>query len=122
MLSRSEFSERFEIKGRDHPQHLAGRACGLMVHGDVGGIEGSRRSLSAWLDGMGLIDSGQPALLDRFIGYCEPYATSRECLDRDLPVQQEARDIARAVALAVKEPRKGSLAAVQPQVQRPRPK
>ena len=110
------------MKGRDHPQHLAGRACGLMVHGDVAGIEGSRRSLSAWLDGMGLIDSGQPALLDRFIGYCEPYATSRECLDRDLPVQQEARDIARAVALAVKEPRKGSLAAVQPQVQRPRPK
>ena len=71
---------------------------------------------------MGLIDSGQPALLDRFIGYCEPYATSREYLDRGLPVQQEARDVARAVALAVKELRKGSFAAVQPQVQRPRPK
>ena len=111
-----------EMKGWDYPQHLAGRAYGLMVHGDVAGIEGSRRSLSDWLDWMGLIDSGQPALLDRFIGYYEPYATSHECLDRDLPVQQEARNVARAVAHAVKELRTGTLAAVQPRLERPRPK
>ena len=111
-----------EMKGWDYPQHLAGRAYGLMVHGDVAGIEGSRRSLTDWLDWMGLIDAGQPALLDRFIGYYEPYATSHECLDRDLPVQQEARNVARAVAHAVKELRTGTLAAVQPRLERPRPK
>ena len=55
-----------------------------MVHGDVAGIEGSRRSLSDWLDWMGLIDSGQPVLLDRFIGYYEPYATSHAALDLDV--------------------------------------
>jgi multimeric flavodoxin WrbA len=111
-----------EMKGWDYPQHLAGRAYGLMVHGDVAGIEGSRRSLSDWLDWMGLVDAGQPALLDRFVGYYEPYATSHECLDRDLPVQQEARNVARAVAHAVKELRTGTLAAVQPRLERPRPK
>ena len=111
-----------EMKGWDYPQHLAGRAYGLMVHGDVAGIEGSRRSLGDWLDWMGLIDAGQPALLDRFIGYYEPYATSHETLDRDVAVQQEARNVALAVAHAVKELRTGTLAAVQPRLQRPRPK
>ena len=115
-------AKELELKGWDYPQHLAGRAYGLMVHGDVAGIEGARRSLSDWLDWMGLIDSGQPALLDRFIGYYEPYATSHEALDRDLPVQQEARNVALAVAHAVKELRTGTLAAVQPNLRRPRPK
>ena len=111
-----------EMKGWHYPQHVAGRAYGLVVHGDVAGIEGSRRSLSDWLDWMGLIDAGQPALLDRFIGYYEPYATSHEGLDRALPVQQEARNVALAVAHAVKELRTGTLAAVQPKLGRPRPK
>jgi len=115
-------AKELELKGWDYPQHLAGRAYGLMVHGDVAGIEGSRRSLSDWLDWMGLIDAGQPALLDRFIGYYEPYATSHEALDRDLAVQQEARNVALAVAHAVKELRTGTLAAVQPRLRRPRPK
>ena len=35
---------------------------------------------------------------------------------------QEARNVARAVAHAVKELRTGTLAAVQPKLQRPRPK
>jgi len=111
-----------EMKGWDYPQHMAGRAYGLMVHGDVAGIEGSRRSLSDWLDWMGLIDAGQPALLDRFIGYYEPYATSHETLDLDLPVQLEARNVALAVAHAVKELRAGTLTDVQPKLKRPRPK
>ena len=115
-------AKALELKGWDYPQHLAGRAYGVMVHGDVAGIEGSRRSLGDWLDWMGLIDAGQPALLDRFIGYYEPYATSHEALDLDLPVQQEARNVALAVAHAVKELRTGTLAAVQPKLNRPRPK
>ena len=115
-------AKELELKGWDYPQHMAGRTYGLMVHGDVAGIEGSRRSLSDWLDWMGLIDAGQPALLDRFMGYYEPYATSHETLDADLAVQQEARNVALAVAHAVKELRTGTLAAVQPNLRRPRPK
>jgi len=115
-------AKAMELAGWDYPQHLAGRAYGLMVHGDVAGIEGSRRGLSDWLDWMGLVDAGQPARLDRFIGYYKPYATSHEALDADLAVQQEARNVALAVAHAVKELRSGTLAAVQPQVRRPRPK
>ncbi len=117
-----EEAKALELAGWDYPQHLAGRAYGVMVHGDVAGIEGSRRNLTDWLDWMGLIDAGQPAQLDRFIGYYEPYATSHETLDKDLAVQQEARNVALAVAHAVKELRTGTLAAVQPQVRRPRPK
>jgi multimeric flavodoxin WrbA len=115
-------AKELELKGWDYPQHLAGRAYGVMVHGDVAGIEGSRRSLSDWLDWMGLIDAGPPAQLDRFIGYYEPYATSHEALDRDLAVQQEARNVALAVAHAVKQLRTGTLAAVQPRLPRPRAK
>jgi multimeric flavodoxin WrbA len=115
-------AKEIELQGWDYPQHLAGRVYGLMVHGDVAGIEGTRRSLSDWLDWMGLIDAGAPSQLDRFIGYYEPYATSHEALDRDVAVQQEARNVALAVAHAVKELRKGTLAAVQPRLRRPRPK
>jgi multimeric flavodoxin WrbA len=115
-------AKAIEMKGWSYPQHLAGRAYGVMTHGDVAGIEGSRRALTDWLDWMGLIDAGQPARLDRFIGYYDPYATSHETLDRDLPVQQEARNVALALAHAVKELRAGTLAAVQPRLERPRRK
>ena len=43
-------------------------------------------------------------------------------LDRDEPVQEEARNVARAVAKAVVELRAGRLQAVQPNLSRPRPK
>ena len=111
-----------EMAGWDYPQHLAGRAYGLIVHGDVAGIEGSRRDLSDWLDWMGFIDAGPPARLDRYIGYFEPYATSHETFDHDTAVQEETRNVARAVAKAVVELRAGRLQAVQAKLQRPRPK
>jgi multimeric flavodoxin WrbA len=115
-------AKELEMAGWDYPQHLAGRAYGLIVHGDAAGIEDSRRALSDWLDGMGFIDAGVPARLDRYIGYYEPYATSHDTLDRDLPVQEEARNVARAVAKAVVELRAGRLQAVQPTLSNPRPK
>ena len=111
-----------EMAGWDYPQHLAGRAYGLIVHGDVAGIEGSRRALSDWLDWMGFIDAGVQARLDRYIGYYDPYATSHDALDRDELVQEEARNVARAVAKSVVELRAGRLQAVQPKLSRPRPK
>ena len=115
-------AKALEMAGWDYPQHLAGRAYGLVVHGDVAGIEGSRRSLSDWLDWMGFIDAGAQARLDRYIGYFEPYATSHEALDRDQPMQEETRNVARAVAKAVLELRAGRLQAVRPLLTRPRPK
>jgi hypothetical protein len=92
------------------------------VHGDVAGVEDSRRGLSDWLDWMGLIDAGVQARLDRYIGYFEAYATSHETLDRDVAVQEEARNVARAMSKAVLELRTGRLQAVQPVLKSPRPK
>ena len=113
-------AKALEMAGWDYPQHLAGRIYGLIVHGDVAGIEGSRRDLSDWLDWMGFIDAGAQARLDRYIGYFEPYATSHEALDADLAVQNEVRNVAYAVAKAVIELRAGRLQAVQPRLTRPR--
>ena len=115
-------AKEIEMAGWDYPQHLAGRAYGLVIHGDVAGIEGSRRALSDWLDWMGFIDAGAAARLDRYIGYYEPYATSHDTLDKDLQVQEETRNVARAVAQAVANLRAGRLQAVQPKLSRPRPK
>ncbi|MDP1673672.1 MAG: flavodoxin family protein [Burkholderiales bacterium] len=115
-------AKELEMTGWDYPQHLAGRVYGLLVHGDVAGIEDSRRGLSDWLDWMGFIDAGPQARLDRYIGYFEPYATSHEALDKDVAIQEEARNVALAVAKAVVELRSGNLQAVQPVLSRPRPK
>jgi multimeric flavodoxin WrbA len=115
-------AKALEMAGWDYPQHLAGRAYGLIVHGDVAGVEGSRRALSDWLDWMGLLDAGVQARLDRLIGYYQPYASSHEALDQDEAVQEESRNVARALANTVTELRAGRLQAAQPGLTRPRPK
>lgn len=115
-------AKEIEMSGWDYPQHLAGRAYGVIVHGDVAGIESSRRSLSDWLDWMGFIDAGSVARLDRYIGYYEPYATSHLTLDKDVAIQEETRNVALAVAKAVAELRAGRLQEIQAKVKRPRPK
>jgi multimeric flavodoxin WrbA len=115
-------AKALEMAGWNYPKHLAGRAYGLIVHGDVAGIEDSRRALSDWLDWMGFIDAGAQARLDRYIGYYEPYADSHDTLDKDVLLQDEVRNVARAVAKAVAELRAGRLQAVQPNLSRPRPK
>ena len=102
-------AKALELAGWDYPKHLARRVYGLVVHGDVAGIEGSRRALSDWLDWMGLIDAGSQARLDRFIGYYESYATSHDTLDRDDAVQAETRNVARAVAQVTAALRAGEL-------------
>ena len=84
-------AKALEMAGWDYPQHLAGRAYGLVVHGDVAGIDDARRALADWLDWMGLHDAGTLGVLNRYIGYVEPYATSHEALDRDLVVLTRPR-------------------------------
>ena len=117
-----EIAKDIERAGWDYPKHLAGRAFGLVVHGDVAGIEGTRRALSDWLNWMGLVDSGSFGLLDRFVGYYESYADSHEALDRDTAMQEEVRNVARAVAEAVREVRAGRVQVVCHGLRDPRPK
>jgi hypothetical protein len=92
------------------------------VHGDVAGIEGVRRGLSDWLDWMGLIDAGPSARLDRYIGYYESYAKSHETLDRDIALQDEVRNVAKALAIAVKKLRSGFLRNADESLKKPRSK
>ncbi len=115
-------AKNLELAGWDYPQHLAGRVYGLVVHGDVAGFENHRRNLSDWLDWMGLIDAGPKARLDRALGYYEPYATSHEVLDRDEDLQEEVRNVARAVAKAVTELRAGTLSSPDAKLKAPRQK
>lgn len=115
-------AKALELQGWDYPKHLEGRAYGVVVHGDVAGIESLRRNLCDWLDWMGLIDAGTQARLDRYIGYYEPYATSHQTLDADEAMQEEARNVARAVATAVGMLRAGRLSPPDARLKRPRPK
>ena len=115
-------AKAIEERGWDYPKHLAGRAYGLVVHGDVAGVESLRRNLSDWLDWMGLIEAGNAARLDRYIGYYAPYATSHDALDGDEAVQEEVRNVARAVTRAIALLRQGKLAAPSGGVKPPRPK
>jgi hypothetical protein len=71
---------------------------------------------------MGLIDAGAQSRLDRYIGYYESYALSHETLDRDTAVQEEVRNVARAVAKAVGELREGRLSMPDAGLKQPRPK
>ena len=80
-------AKRIEQQGWDYPKHLAGRAYGVVVHGDVAGVEAHRRNLTDWLDWMGLIDAGTAARLDRYIGYDAPYYNSHDALDQDKAVK-----------------------------------
>jgi multimeric flavodoxin WrbA len=91
-------AKAIELAGWSYPRHLAGRAFAIVVHGDAEGADGLRRVLTDWLTEMGLEPAGAHALLDRYIGYLEPYATSHDALDADdkLPVE-----IDRAIATLV---------------------
>ena len=117
-----EEAKALELKGWDYPKHLAGRVYGVAVHGDVAGVEGTRRALTDWLDWMGLIDAGTQAKLDRYIGYYESYAESHKALDKDEAMQEEVRNVARAVVHAVGEARAGRLVPPDAKLKRPRPK
>jgi multimeric flavodoxin WrbA len=115
-------AKRIEQQGWDYPKHIAGRVYGVVVHGDVAGAESQRRNLTDWLDWMGLIPAGAAAKLDRYVGYFEPYFTSHDALDRDTAVQEEVRNVARAVVNAVRALRAGTLAQPDRGIASPRPK
>jgi multimeric flavodoxin WrbA len=115
-------AKALELAGWPYPKHLAGRAYAVVVHGDVSGIEAVRRALCDWLDWMGLVDAGDQARLDRYIGYYEPYATSHEALDADLAIQQEVRQAAQALMRAAADVRAGTRVDPGAALAPPRPK
>ena len=119
---RPDEAKRLEEAGWHYPKHLAGRAYGVVVHGDVAGVESHRRNLTDWLDWMGLVDAGAMARLDRYVGYYEPYATSHEALDRDAAFLAEVRNVAHAVIRAVAAVRAHTLSQPGEGLTRPRPK
>jgi multimeric flavodoxin WrbA len=116
----AEKAKELELRGWSYPRHLAGRVFAVIVHGDAAGTETLRRSLCDWLTDMELIPAG--AMLDRYIGYYEPYATSHDALDRDVALQQEVRNAALALAQAVTLARSGRLARSGEGLHDPRPK
>ena len=94
-------AKALELKGWSYPRHLAGRAFGLVVHGDTEGTDILRRSLSDWLTDMKLVQAGATSIIDRYIGYYEDYATSHEALDRDTAIQKEVENVARSLSKAI---------------------
>ena len=84
-------AKAIELAGWSYPRHLAGRAFAVITHGDAAGAESLRRGLCDWLTDMGLESAGGKAMIDRMIGYYEPYATSHETLDHDHAVMKKVR-------------------------------
>ncbi|KQM68626.1 flavodoxin family protein [Xylophilus sp. Leaf220] len=119
---KAQEAKDIEQKGWDFPKHVAGRAYGVVVHGDVSGIESHRRNLTDWLDWMGLVPAGHWSQIDRYIGYYAPYYDSHETLDRDTPMQDEVSNVARAVVQAVRQLRAGELRQPDHAIRPPRPK
>jgi multimeric flavodoxin WrbA len=114
-------AKALELAGWSYPRHLAGRAFGVVVHGDAEGADTLRRSLADWLTDMKLVQAASSAILDRYIGYYEPYATSHDALDRDTGVQAEVRNVAISVANAIGPIRNGRREA-DDSLEDPRPK
>lgn len=104
-------AKALELKGWPYPRHLAGRMFSVVVHGDAAGAENLRRMLADWMQDMGLIPSGHLALIDRYVGYLAPYATSHDDLDKDKGLQDDVRNAAKALMRAVKDRRSGKLQA-----------
>jgi multimeric flavodoxin WrbA len=102
-----ERAKEVELQGWSYPRHLSGRLFSVVVHGDAAGVETLRRSLTDWLTDMGLIPAGRAALVDGYVGYYKPYATSHDDLDADKDFQEEVRNAARSLINAVRLYRRG---------------
>ena len=100
-------AKELELTGWHYPRHLAGRAFAIVVHGDVEGARSVRTALADWLTWMHLVEAGASAIIDRYVGYYEPYATSHQALDRDEGFQEETRNAARALVRQVQMMREG---------------
>ena len=115
-------AKQIELKGWHYPKHLAGRAFAVVAHGDAAGPEGLRRILTDWLTDMELIQAGDSAVIDTWIGWYKPYATSHQELDKDPAVFAEVRNAALSLANMVKQIRRGTYRAPDRGLRDPRQK
>ena len=102
-----EEAKALELQGWDYPKHLKGRIYSVIAHGDTVGAERVCAALCDWFTDLELVPAGGKALLDRYIGYYEPYATSHEALDNDEAFMEETKTAARTIVEAVTEMRSG---------------
>jgi multimeric flavodoxin WrbA len=114
-----EEAKALELESWQYPRHLAGRAFGLVVHGDAAGADTVRRSLADWLTDMKLVSAGNQSAIDRYVGYYEPYATSHDALDAEPALFEETRNVARSLVRKMTEIRAGQR---EPELDDPRPK
>jgi multimeric flavodoxin WrbA len=115
-------AKRLELAGWPYPRHLAGRVFSVVVHGDAAGTENLRRILTDWMSDIGMIPAGHLALVDRYIGYLTPYATSHDDLDEDTDFQDDVRNAALTLIQAVKDRRSGKLQPADRGLHEARPK
>ena len=115
-------AKQVELKGWHYPKHLAGRAFAVVAHGDAAGAEGLRRDLTDWLTDMELIQAGDKAAIDTWIGWYKPYATSHQELDKDPDVFADVRNAARSLASMVRQIRRGAFKAPDRGLRDPRQK
>lgn len=117
-----KMAKEMELQGWDYPRHLRGRCFSVVVHGDTMGVDDAKSTLSDWLEEMELIPTGNFGNIGRYIGYFEPYATSHGALDKDVSIQEEVRNSARNLIIAIKDQRENKLRAIIPDLKDPRPK
>jgi multimeric flavodoxin WrbA len=115
-------AKKLELAGWSYPKHLAGRAFSIVAHGDAAGPENLRRMLTDWLTDMEMIPAGSTALIDTWIGWYQPYATSHEDLDRDKDVFVEVKNAALALSGIVRQIRAGAYKAPDAGLHDPREK
>ena len=115
-------AKKLELKGWHYPKHLAGRAFAIVAHGDAAGPENLRRMLTDWLTDMKLIPATRSALIDTWIGWYQPYATSHEELDKDPELFEEVKNASLALANMVKQIRTGKYRAPDEKLHDPREK
>jgi multimeric flavodoxin WrbA len=115
-------AKELELKGWSYPKHLAGRAFSIVAHGDAAGPENLRRMLTDWLTDMEMIPAGPTALIDTWVGWYQPYATSHEDLDKDEDLFAEVNNAALALANMVKQIRAGQYRSPDEDLHDPREK
>ena len=115
-------AKSLELAGWPYPKHLAGRAFSVIAHGDAAGPENLRRMLADWLTDIGMVSAGPSALIDTWIGWYEPYATSHQALDKDEDLFVEVAQAAMSLTNMVGQLRSGEYRAPDEGQRAPREK
>jgi hypothetical protein len=115
-------AKAIELAGWDYPKHLAGRAFAVVAHADAAGPENLRRMLADWLTDIGMIQAGPSGVLDTYVGYYQPYATSHADLDASPDLFAEVRNAALSLVEMVRMIRSGRYQAPDRDLEEPRQK